>query len=100
MSSFGEDYGSYCAAWEDGACSASIDYNKCINGPGHTCGNKKGCHDLWPDYNFNTDQIWLARFHRRLACNLRLRVCVWAAGAQNSAPLSLAHDRQSAMQVL
>jgi len=58
VSSFGEDYGSYCAAWEDGACSASIDYNKCINGPGHTCGNKKGCHDLWPDYNFNTDQIW------------------------------------------
>ena len=58
MLSFGEDYGSYCAAWEDGACSESLDLKKCTNGPGHTCGSKKGCHELWEDYNFNQDQLW------------------------------------------
>jgi uncharacterized ParB-like nuclease family protein len=56
--SFGEDYGSYCAAWEDGACSESLDLKKCTNGPGHTCGSKKGCHELWDGYNFNQDQLW------------------------------------------
>ena len=60
VETFGEDYGSYCAAWEDGACSDSIDLKTCVNGPGHTCGTKKGCHELWNDsgYNFNEDQLW------------------------------------------
>ena len=64
-SSFGEDYGSYCAAWEDGACSESLDLKKCTNGPGHTCGSKKGCHELWDGYNFNQDQLWCVVFARR-----------------------------------
>jgi hypothetical protein len=44
---FGEDYGSYCAAWEDGQRSAV----SCANDDskiGHRCGTSKGCNDIWP----------------------------------------------------
>jgi hypothetical protein len=99
VTTFGEDYGSYCAAWEDGACSDSIDYSKCINGPGHTCGTKKGCHDLWPDYNFNQDQTWCAHFRRGFACPLRLHSCGMALDPCLCG-LGLPHDNHSRMQVL
>ena len=54
---FGEEYGSYCAAWEDGKCTPDSEAS-CKSGPGHKCGSKKGCNDLWPSYNFDVSQAW------------------------------------------
>ena len=58
----GEDFGSYCAAWEDGACSST----SCLNatgGPGHKCGTLKECTALWPSdsngvVNYDQSQPW------------------------------------------
>ena len=52
----GADFGSYCAAWEDGACKKDT----CDPpwGPGHTCGTKKECKALWPSYDFDKSQTW------------------------------------------
>ena len=58
----GEDFGSYCAAWEDGACGPS----SCLNvtgGPGHKCGTLKECTALWPsdstgEINYDQSQPW------------------------------------------
>jgi glycerophosphoryl diester phosphodiesterase len=41
----GEEYGSYCAAWDDGACSSGLHQI----GPMHRCGTKTGCAELRPD---------------------------------------------------
>ena len=56
IAKFGEEYGSYCAAWEDGKCSSE----SCAGAVqiGHTCGTSKGCNDLWPSSNFDTSQSW------------------------------------------
>jgi hypothetical protein len=69
VSQVGEDFGSHCAAWEDGACSNT----SCAAGPGHTCGTKRECKALWPDYNFDNDQV-RAR-EPGAAGALRSRVC-------------------------
>ena len=53
LAEVGDDFGSYCAAWEDGACKAET----CEHGPGHTCGQHKECTKLWPAYNFDLDQV-------------------------------------------
>ena len=50
---FGADYGGYCAAWEDGVCS----YSSHETGPMHTCGNQKGCEEMWPSFDFTSDQV-------------------------------------------
>ena len=66
MVAYGADYGSYCAAWEDGACKPDSDPD-CQAGPGHKCGTKKDCKALWETYtdgvdtyhyDFNQDQTW------------------------------------------
>jgi len=58
QSKWGEDYGSYCAAWEDGAC-ADASSESCSSGPGHTCGTLTGCKEMWEaDYDFSKDQKW------------------------------------------
>ena len=54
VSKFGRDYGSYCAAWEDGACSSGTH----TVGPLHSCGTLAGCDELWPSYDFDADQSW------------------------------------------
>ena len=63
---YGADYGSYCAAWEDGACKPDSDPD-CQAGPGHKCGTRKDCKALWEtytnpntglQYDFNQDQTW------------------------------------------
>ena len=58
VASFGDTYGSYCAAWEDGACSPD-NAGPFSAGPKHTCGTLTGCSDLWAtDYDFSLNQPW------------------------------------------
>ena len=57
----GSEFGSYCAAWEDGACSSESCESRA--GPGHTCGTLKECKALWPEdsrglVNFDESQSW------------------------------------------
>ena len=53
----GAHYGSYCAAWEDGACKNEPCTE--LGGPGHTCGTQKECKALWgKDHDFNSAQPW------------------------------------------
>uniref|UniRef100_A0A7S1MZ60 Uncharacterized protein n=1 Tax=Hemiselmis andersenii TaxID=464988 RepID=A0A7S1MZ60_HEMAN len=51
---FGEDYGSFCAAFEDGKCTNS---NPMGMGQ-HACGTAEHCATMWPTYDFNTNQAW------------------------------------------
>jgi len=39
---------------QDGKCAAAA----ATIGPNHQCGTLKRCDELWPSYNFNTDQTW------------------------------------------
>lgn len=55
VTKFGAGYGSYCAAWEDGKCDGAPTDNVTA---GHGCGSVKTCHELWPTYDFQTNQAW------------------------------------------
>lgn len=58
LAKHGADYGKWCAAWEDGMCTASV---KASSGLGaHTCAgtNASSCQAHWPSYNFTLDQSW------------------------------------------
>ena len=64
LAEVGADFGSYCAAWEDGACRPDT----CPAGPGHTCGTKKECKALWGDqHNFDLDQVFPSPPYARTA---------------------------------
>ena len=51
----GQDYGKWCAGWEDGACDATATL-----GPAHTCegSGATSCEMHWPTYDFTKDQSW------------------------------------------
>mmetsp|Transcript_89831 Transcript_89831/g.131510 ORF Transcript_89831/g.131510 Transcript_89831/m.131510 type:complete len:355 (-) Transcript_89831:107-1171(-) len=51
----GEDYGKWCAAWEDDVCTPSA-----TGGPEHTCkgSNATDCAMHWPAYDFSVSQSW------------------------------------------
>lgn len=49
---FGEDYGTYCAAWEDGVCSSG----ELSTGPLHSCGSLATCEQLRAADNLGVDQ--------------------------------------------
>ena len=52
----GADYGSFCAAWEDGVGHPTADLP---NPDGHhSCGTLSTCDGLWSSYNYNADQAW------------------------------------------
>jgi hypothetical protein len=52
----GADYGSFCAAWEDGICHPTADLP---NPDGHhSCGTLSTCDGLWSSYNYNADHAW------------------------------------------
>ena len=52
----GADYGSFCAAWEDGLCHPTASLP---NPDGHhSCGTLSTCDALWSSYNFNDDHGW------------------------------------------
>eukprot|EP00287_Rhodomonas_sp_CCMP768_P015628 CAMPEP_0196757772 /NCGR_PEP_ID=MMETSP1091-20130531/103838_1 /TAXON_ID=302021 /ORGANISM="Rhodomonas sp., Strain CCMP768" /LENGTH=684 /DNA_ID=CAMNT_0042106557 /DNA_START=104 /DNA_END=2156 /DNA_ORIENTATION=+ len=56
----GEDYGKWCAAWEDGKCTPSIP-DEVHPTNLHTCGGSLGprCEDHWPTgWDFNEPQLW------------------------------------------
>jgi len=40
---FSAEYGSYCAAWEDGNCAETGNASTGV----HTCGDKKECDEMW-----------------------------------------------------
>jgi len=95
LGSVGADFGSYCAAWEDGACLAA---NSCDAGPGHSCGTDKECKALWsPQYNFDVDQTWCCDawcYVDPITCTEDLQrkydldvVLSWLATDANSMPL-------------
>jgi hypothetical protein len=84
LAQVGEDFGSYCAAWEDGACrteschsAESLSAAPSPTGPGHTCGTEKECTALWGgEYNFDVDQVRGAPAAARCAGPVRAGVCV------------------------
>ena len=54
VEAFGENYGTYCAAWKDGECSSGSH----PQGPLHSCRTHQGCEELFPSLNFDQDQSW------------------------------------------
>mmetsp|Transcript_26415 Transcript_26415/g.42382 ORF Transcript_26415/g.42382 Transcript_26415/m.42382 type:complete len:358 (-) Transcript_26415:79-1152(-) len=53
----GSDYGRWCGAWEDGQCDDdAISAN--VRGSTSCRGKAIKCEDHWPEYKFDTSQVW------------------------------------------
>lgn len=64
LAKHGQNYGKWCAAWEDGMCTPPTPPNGTMvpnwDQGKHSCTGSiaKNCSTHWPSYDFSKDQSW------------------------------------------